>query len=248
MIAIADYDFQSLAIARMLLEHGADANLDNGHGMCPLEYASQHVFRNALPWFDLLLEFGANPNATVRARASPSFDTTLLGKIISNGGLRMGRKPGQGRAPEQILGLARALLRAGARVDSPHNDGTNLTWVLEQLRRVLEQRRLRWERSAQDEEALARRNNYDLCPRFIALSKLITDVAAAGSFKKWLRGAHRDVLTLRTQIQRGRAALPAPRRRPRGRDALQRNALAFVLRQGDNGVVWKILSFWREAG
>ena len=137
MIAIADYDFQMLAIARMLLEQGADANLDNGHGMCPLEYASQHVFRNALPWFDLLLEFGANPNATVRARASPSFDTTLLGKIISNGGLRMGRKPGQGRAPEQILGLARALLRAGARVDSPHNDGTNPTWVLEQQRQRL---------------------------------------------------------------------------------------------------------------
>ena len=65
MIAIADYDFQMLAIARMLLEHGADANLDNGHGMCPLEYASQHVFRNPLRWFDLLLEFGANPNATV---------------------------------------------------------------------------------------------------------------------------------------------------------------------------------------
>ena len=137
MIAIADYDFQMLAIARMLLEHGADANLDNGHGMCPLEYASQHVFRNPLRWFDLLLEFGANPNATVRARASPSFDTTLLGKIISNGGLRMGRKPGQGRAPGQILGLARALLRAGARVDSPHNDGTNPTWVLEQQRQRL---------------------------------------------------------------------------------------------------------------
>ena len=31
-------------------------------------------------------------------------------------------------------------------------------------------------------------------------------------------------------------------------DAKQRNALAFVLRQGDNGVVWNILSFWRDAG
>ena len=77
---------------------------------------------------------------------------------------------------------------------------------------------------------------------------MITGVAAAGSFKKWLLRAHIDVLILRTQIQRGRAALPAPRRRPRGRDALQRNALAFVLRQGDNGVVWNILSFWRDAG
>jgi len=77
---------------------------------------------------------------------------------------------------------------------------------------------------------------------------MITGVAAAGSFKKWLLRAHIDVLILRTQIQRGRAALPPRRRRPRGRDAKQRNALAFVLRQGDNGVVWNILSFWRDAG
>ena len=243
MIAIADYDFQMLAIARMLLEHGADANLDDGHGVCPLEYASQHVFRNALPWFDLLLECGANPNVTVRARASPSFDTTLLGKIISNGGLRMGRKPGQGRAPGQILGLARALLRAGARADSPHNDGTNPTWVLEQWRRCLEKRRrYHWKRSVR------RRRSHDLDPHFIELSNLITGVAAAGSFKRWLLRAHIDVLILRTQIQRGRAALPPRRRRPRGRDAKQRNALAFVLRQGDNGVVWNILSFCHGSG
>ena len=246
MIAIADYDFQSLAIARMLLEHGADANLDNGHGMCPLEYASQHVFRNPLRWFDLLLESGANPNVTVRARASSSFNTTLLGKIISNGGLRMGRKPGQGRAPEQILGLARALLRAGARVDSPHNDGTNPTWVLEQQRLGLAKWRrrldLHWKQSDR------RGRSHDLDPHFIELSNMITGVAAAGSFKKWLLRAHIDVLILRTQIQRGRAALPPRRRRPRGRDAKQRNALAFVLRQGDNGVVWNILSFWRDAG
>ena len=245
----SDYTVQMLAIARMLLEHGADANLEGRDlgGVYPLEYTWHYANRNALPWFDLLLEFGANPNVTVRVSEgvspSESFNTTLLGKVIFT--MRFARS----LPPEQFPGVALALLRAGTRVDSPHNDGTNLTWVLEQLRRVLEQRRLHWERSAQGEEALARRNNYDLCPRFIALSKLITGVAAAGSFKRWLRrGAHRDVLTLRTQIQRGRAALPAPRRSPRCHYPLHRNALAFVLRQGDNGVVWNILSFWRDAG
>ena len=158
----------------------------------------------------------------------------------------MGRKPGQGRAPGQILGLARALLRAGARVDSPHNDGTNPTWVLEQQRLGLEKWRrrldLHWKRSDR------RGRSHDLDPHFIELSNMITGVAAAGSFKKWLLRAHIDVLILRTQMQRGRAALPPLRRRPRGRDAKPRNALAFVLRQGDNGVVWNILSFWRDAG
>jgi len=230
----SDYTVQMLAIARMLLEHGADANLD-GRGMHPLEYTWQfHSRGNALPWFDLLLEFGANPNVTVRDASPSRRYTTLLGKIISECDLPMVE------APEQVPRIAAALLRAGARVDSPHNDRTNPTWVLEQRRRRVPQ--------TETDERLARRV-YDLDPHFIALSNLITGVAAAGSFKKWLRrGAHRDVLTLRTQIQRGRAALPAPRRRPRGRDALQQNALAFVLRQGDNGVVWKILSFWRDAG
>ena len=240
----SDYTVQMLAIARMLLEHGADANLD-GRGMHPLEYTWQfHSRGNALPWFDLLLEFGANPNVTVRDASPSNRYTTLLGKIICECGLTMVV------APEQVPRIATALLRAGARADSPHDDGTNPTWVLEQRRRDLEQGRLHWEQSVQDEEALALPLEYhDLDPHFIALSKLITGVAAAGSFKRWLRrGAHRDVLTLRTQIQRGRAALPAPRRRPRAPVALQRNALAFVLKQGDNGVVWKILSFWREAG
>ena len=158
----------------------------------------------------------------------------------------MGRKPGQGRPPGQILGLARALLRAGARVDSPHNDGTNPTWVLEQQRLGLEKWRrrmdLHWKRSDR------RGRSHDLDPHFIELSNMITGVAAAGSFKKWLLRAHIDVLILRTQMQRGRAALPPLRRRPRGRDAKPRNALAFVLRYGDNGVVWNILSFWRDAG
>ena len=37
------------------------------------------------------------------------------------------------------------------------------------------------------------------------------------------------------------------RRSPRGREARQARALEFVVRQGDNGIVWHILSFWREA-
>ena len=31
-------------------------------------------------------------------------------------------------------------------------------------------------------------------------------------------------------------------------DARLERALEFVLRQGDNGIVWNILSYWRETG
>ena len=242
----SDYTVQMLAIARMLLEHGADANLEGRDlgGVYPLEYTWHYASRNALPWFDLLLEFGANPNVTVRVSEgvspSESFNTTLLGKVIFT--IRLtGSLP-----PEQFPGVVLALLRAGARVDSPHNDGTNPTWVLEQQRLGLAKWRrrldLHWKQSDR------RGRSHDLDPHFIELSNMITGVAAAGSFKKWLLRAHMDVLILRTQMQRGRAALPPLRRRPRGRDAKPRNALAFVLRYGDNGVVWNILSFWRDAG
>ena len=53
------------------------------------------------------------------------------------------------------------------------------------------------------------------------------------------RGAQ-QVLRLRSLVAHGRSKL-----RPRGRDARQERALEFVVRQGDNGIVWNILSFWR---
>ena len=51
-----------------------------------------------------------------------------------------------------------------------------------------------------------------------------------------------------TLVARGRVKLPSRTRRrsPRGREARQARALEFVVRQGDNGIVWHILSFWRE--
>ena len=66
-------------------------------------------------------------------------------------------------------------------------------------------------------------------------------VRAAGSWKAHCRLAHKQVLRLRSLVAHGRSKL-----RPRGRDARQERALEFVVRQGDNGIVWHILSFWRE--
>ena len=58
---------------------------------------------------------------------------------------------------------------------------------------------------------------------------------------------HKEVLRLRSLVARGRVKLPSRTRRrsPRGREARQARALEFVVRQGDNGIVWNILSFWR---
>ena len=82
-----------------------------------------------------------------------------------------------------------------------------------------------------------------------AIRTLVASVRAAGSWKAHCRLAHKEVLRLRSLVARGRAKLPSRTRRrsPRGREARQARALEFVVRQGDNGIVWHILSFWREA-
>ena len=80
------------------------------------------------------------------------------------------------------------------------------------------------------------------------IGNLVASVRAAGSWKAHCRLAHKEVLRLRSLVARGRVKLPSRSRRrsPRGRDARQKRALEFVVRQGDNGIVWHILSFWRE--
>ena len=64
---------------------------------------------------------------------------------------------------------------------------------------------------------------------------MIIGVRAAGSWKQYCRRDHKQILRLRSLITRGRA-----------RERLAATpAIKFMLRQGDNGIVWTILSFWQ---
>ena len=53
-----------------------------------------------------------------------------------------------------------------------------------------------------------------------------------GSYKRYARSFHRDVLAVRGLAQRGKLSTNDP-------------MLHFLARLGDNGVVWHVLSFWR---
>ena len=61
-------------------------------------------------------------------------------------------------------------------------------------------------------------------------------IAAVGaifvSYKRYMRAPHRDVLACRGLAQRGKLRT-------------EHRALNFIARQGDNGIVWTVLSFWR---
>ena len=71
---------------------------------------------------------------------------------------------------------------------------------------------------------------------FVQTKNLIHAVRAAGNWKQYCRRDHKQILRLRSLVARGRA---------RERLATSR-AMKFIVRQGDNGIVWTILSFWRE--
>ena len=80
---------------------------------------------------------------------------------------------------------------------------------------------------------------------FKAAKALVHGVRAAGSWKKYCRARapHREILALRSLAMRGYLT-PYQKRRTRATD--WKAIVAFVARLGDNGVVWNILSFWRD--
>ena len=67
---------------------------------------------------------------------------------------------------------------------------------------------------------------------------MIQGVRSAGSWKAYIRRPHKDVCAVRGLVTKGFLAPPD------GGSKYER-AIAFVVKQGDNGVVWKVLSYWR---
>ena len=132
---------------------------------------------------------------------------------------------------ESTFDVVTTLLRAGASLDYEDGDGSISSF----------------------EEHLSSFNGVDPygenVARVPAIRALVASVRAAGSWKAHCRLAHKEVLRLRSLVARGRVKLPSrTRRSPRGRDVRQERALEFIVRQGDNGIVWNILSYWRETG
>ena len=121
--------------------------------------------------------------------------------------------------------VVQSLLRAGASLDRclDHNP----------IEAVLEDRETNLPESCNGEE-------------WIAVKALIAGVRRAGSFKRYLHEPHREVLMLRGLAMRGHLA-PKGTRRTRGAQKWKA-AAAFLARLGDNGVVWNVLSFWRDTG
>ena len=70
------------------------------------------------------------------------------------------------------------------------------------------------------------------CCAWIEIKALVAGVRKHGTYKKYVRAPHRDVLAVRGLAQRGKLSTDD-------------SVLNFLARLGDNGVCWHILSFWR---
>ena len=72
----------------------------------------------------------------------------------------------------------------------------------------------------------------------IEAGRMIQGVRAAGSWKAYIRRPHKDVCAVRGLVTKGFLAPP-------GGGSKYERAIAFLVKQGDNGIVWKVLSYWR---
>ena len=65
----------------------------------------------------------------------------------------------------------------------------------------------------------------------VAIKALFAGVRKHGTYKRYMRAPHRDVLAVRGLAQRGKLST-------------EHRALKFIARLGDNGVCWHILTYW----
>ena len=129
--------------------------------------------------------------------------------------VRGGRDPIDGRSPSIVA----ALLRAGALLNEA---GLPFTSVNREYSTA--------EDFIQSRERLDSELKYN--EHWIAIKALVAGVRKHGTYKRYMRAPHREVLAVRGLAQRGKLRTDHP-------------ALAFLAKQGDNGVVWHILSYWR---
>ena len=123
-----------------------------------------------------------------------------------------------GSNPEQAKGdwleIVTMLLKRGASLDCCRNDSS--------AEAVFNEARETWNKVS----------HWVNAENILAVKALIDGVRKHGSYKRYMRAPHRDVLACRGLAQRGKLAT-------------EHRALNFLAKQGDNGIVWTVLSYWR---
>ena len=224
LLCVEDREFTSeqLELVRYLISLGADPNrvctVYTEEGSAVHQAAGGKNSPHSQHVLACLLKAGADPNLamTVRNSRLTPLASAIDAFLASD-------------YEEWQIPIITRLLKAGASLDNC-SDGLTADELIANEERV-------W-----PELALKSRH-------FEAAATLIRGVRAAGSWKKYCRrrAPHREILALRSLAMRG-YIIPYQKRRTRSgtQGAEYKMAIAFLARLGDNGVVWNILSFWRD--
>ena len=235
----ANHPDRRVALARLLLERGADVNrcaadVHNDHmgQASPLHCAAKTTaFVANSQMLPLLIAAGANMKARTSSGGDGYIETPLgiLLRYLSYTAATFQAgivRPG-------LPGAVAALLRAGSELEEICVQAVSGASYLsaESLLRPA------WGYvntiPGANPAVIAGANE-----NFREVQRMISGVRAAGSWKAYIRRPHKDVCAVRGLVTKGFLAPP-------GGGSKYERAIAFVVKQGDNGIVWKVLSYWR---
>ena len=225
-----------VALARLLLERGADVNrcaadMHNDHmgQASPLHCAANMT---ALPGNSQMLPLLIAAGGNLKARTSggdSGYIETPLGRL-----LRTVRSMNYVYGPvRNFPSTVAALLRAGSELDDicvravSGASYMSAEYLLQQFKAFI--------RSIPGANPTVIAGANEKC---IEAGRMIQGVRSAGSWKAYIRRPHKDVCAVRGLVTKGFLAPP-------GGGSKYERAIAFVVKQGDNGIVWKVLSYWR---
>ena len=225
-----------VALARLLLERGADVNrcaadMHNDHmgQASPLHCAANMT---ALPGNSQMLPLLIAAGGNLKARTSGGdygYIETPLGRL-----LRTVRSMNYVYGPvRNFPSTVAALLRAGSELDDicvravSGASYMSAEYLLQQFKAFI--------RSIPGANPTVIAGANEKC---IEAGRMIQGVRAAGSWKAYIRRPHKDVCAVRGLVTKGFLAPP-------GGGSKYERAIAFLVKQGDNGIVWKVLSYWR---
>jgi hypothetical protein len=235
----ASHPLRRVALARLLLERGADVNrcaadVHNDHmgQASPLHCAAKTTaFLANSQMLPLLIAAGGN----VKARTSSGGDgyiETPLGRLLRYLGYTSSTFQ-SGIVRPGLPGAVAALLRGGAELDEICVQAVSGASYMS-AETLLQQARdfVNFIPGANPNIIAGANEN------FTEVRKMIEGVRGAGSWKAYIRRPHKDVCAVRGLVTRGFLAPP-------GGGSKYERAIAFVVGLGDNGIVWKVLSYWR---
>ena len=211
-------ELQHVALARALLDRGADPNERDRMDSTPLHLACRGRGEGSPAMVALLLDLNRWNTCTTTTINLESLRYGKTPLVTAIAGFSYSPDPRQQLRCREIVHL---LLREGAK---PHGlDAANIDFQFE----AVESTQTRGLRGF----AKAKADSQSSPEHYLASKKLILDVRAAGSPRAYRMESRKRVLLLRSLALRGRAK--------------HRDARMTFLVESPNEIAWKVLEYWR---